>query len=277
MADVFFLIAGLCAIAAAITGGRFGLFRPDVTLIGATDLLGVVATVLIGSAPHLRLPGRRRPGDRRLPGADRGDDDRRRRRRLPAAARIALVSEGALTAALFTAPATSRKPANGGLSRFAPQHTQSAILAARCHGRTWPPRSGYTRRGTAGTWMPCWRSAIRKSPGILTWRRSAAIQFGATTESASTWRPCKWTGSAFVTSRKSSSTLGDKVVAFLHTYARGPGSGVDVEVPVAHVLTFKGGKCMGYVSYHDRAEALTVAGRRNTPIARRLQGLHPRP
>ena len=27
MADVFFLIAGLCAIAAAFTGGRFGLFR----------------------------------------------------------------------------------------------------------------------------------------------------------------------------------------------------------------------------------------------------------
>jgi hypothetical protein len=48
MADVFFLIAGLCAIAAAITGGRFGLFRPDLTLIGATDLLGLVATVLIG-------------------------------------------------------------------------------------------------------------------------------------------------------------------------------------------------------------------------------------
>ena len=48
MADVFFLIAGLCAIAAAITGGRFGLFRPDLTLIGATDLLGVVATVPIG-------------------------------------------------------------------------------------------------------------------------------------------------------------------------------------------------------------------------------------
>ena len=53
---------------------------------------------------------------------------------------------------------------------------------------------------------------------------------------------------------------GDKVVAFLHTYARGRGSGVDVEVPVAHVLTFEAGKCLGYVSYHDRAEALTVAG-----------------
>jgi ketosteroid isomerase-like protein len=53
---------------------------------------------------------------------------------------------------------------------------------------------------------------------------------------------------------------GDKVVAFLHTYARGRGSGVDIEVPVAHVLTFKEGKCLGYVSYHDRAKALKVAG-----------------
>jgi ketosteroid isomerase-like protein len=53
---------------------------------------------------------------------------------------------------------------------------------------------------------------------------------------------------------------GDKVVAFLDTFARGRGSGVDVEVPVAHVLTFKEGKCTGYVSYHDRAEALRAAG-----------------
>ncbi len=53
---------------------------------------------------------------------------------------------------------------------------------------------------------------------------------------------------------------GDKVVVFLDTYARGRASGVDVEVPVAHVLTFEGGKCLGFVSYHDRAEALRVAG-----------------
>jgi hypothetical protein len=46
-ADVFFLIAGLVAIGAAITGGRFGLFRPDLSLNGATDLLGVVATMLM--------------------------------------------------------------------------------------------------------------------------------------------------------------------------------------------------------------------------------------
>src|SRR5688500_13207406 len=48
MADVLFLIVGIVAIAAAITGGRVGVFRPDVSLIGATDLLGVVSTVLIG-------------------------------------------------------------------------------------------------------------------------------------------------------------------------------------------------------------------------------------
>ena len=47
MADVFFLVAGLVAIAAAITGGRVGLFRPDVTLIGAADMLGVVGSVML--------------------------------------------------------------------------------------------------------------------------------------------------------------------------------------------------------------------------------------
>lgn len=60
--DVFFLIAGLCAIAAAITGGRIGVFRPDVTLIGATDLLGVVAIVLSGWLLAFDFPA----------GADRG-------------------------------------------------------------------------------------------------------------------------------------------------------------------------------------------------------------
>ena len=47
MADVFLLIVGLVASAAALTGGRFGLFRPDLSLSGAADLLGVVATVLL--------------------------------------------------------------------------------------------------------------------------------------------------------------------------------------------------------------------------------------
>ena len=47
MADVFLLIVGLVAIAMALTGGRFGLFRPDLSLSGAADLLGLVATVLL--------------------------------------------------------------------------------------------------------------------------------------------------------------------------------------------------------------------------------------
>ena len=53
---------------------------------------------------------------------------------------------------------------------------------------------------------------------------------------------------------------GDKVVIFLHTYARGRASGADVDVPVAHVLTFERGRCLRFVSYHDRAEALKIAG-----------------
>jgi uncharacterized protein len=53
---------------------------------------------------------------------------------------------------------------------------------------------------------------------------------------------------------------GDKVVVFLHTHARGRGSGVDVNVPVAHVLSFENGRCSGFISYYDRAEALRSAG-----------------
>lgn len=45
--DVFVLIAGLVAIGMALTGGHFGLFRPDLSLSGAADLLGVVATALL--------------------------------------------------------------------------------------------------------------------------------------------------------------------------------------------------------------------------------------
>ena len=45
--DVFLLIVGLVAIAAALTRGRFGVFRPDVSVNGAADLFGVVATILV--------------------------------------------------------------------------------------------------------------------------------------------------------------------------------------------------------------------------------------
>jgi ketosteroid isomerase-like protein len=52
---------------------------------------------------------------------------------------------------------------------------------------------------------------------------------------------------------------GDKVVAFLHTYARGRSSGIDVDVPVGHLLSFRDGKVLRFVSYYDRDEALRAA------------------
>jgi hypothetical protein len=47
MADVFLLVAAIFAIAAAASGGGIGVFRPDVSVNGAADLFGVVATVLL--------------------------------------------------------------------------------------------------------------------------------------------------------------------------------------------------------------------------------------
>jgi hypothetical protein len=45
--DILFAITGVIAIWAAVSGGRIGLFRPDVSLNGAADVLGVVSTVLL--------------------------------------------------------------------------------------------------------------------------------------------------------------------------------------------------------------------------------------
>ena len=53
--------------------------------------------------------------------------------------------------------------------------------------------------------------------------------------------------------------LGDKIVAFLHTSARGKSSGIDIDVRVGHVLTFRNGKVLRSVTYLDRDEALTAA------------------
>jgi hypothetical protein len=47
VSDVLFLITGLFGLAAAITGGRFGFFRRDLSLNGATDILGLIAVILL--------------------------------------------------------------------------------------------------------------------------------------------------------------------------------------------------------------------------------------
>ena len=46
VAAVYFLIGGMFGIATAITGGQYGIGRPDVSLIGATDLLNTTAMLL---------------------------------------------------------------------------------------------------------------------------------------------------------------------------------------------------------------------------------------
>jgi hypothetical protein len=47
VADVFFLITGLCGIVAGVTGGRFGFFRSDLSFDAMTDIFGVASGTLI--------------------------------------------------------------------------------------------------------------------------------------------------------------------------------------------------------------------------------------
>src|SRR3712207_6785763 len=56
MADAFLLVVGLVAIGTALTGGRVGVFRPDLSLNGAADLLAVVATVLVAGLALFDFP-----------------------------------------------------------------------------------------------------------------------------------------------------------------------------------------------------------------------------
>jgi hypothetical protein len=54
--DVFILITGVCGIVAAVTGGRFGFFRPDLSFNAMTDIFGVVLTILIAWLSWLDFP-----------------------------------------------------------------------------------------------------------------------------------------------------------------------------------------------------------------------------
>ena len=45
--DIYLLIVACVAMLAALTGGRIGLFRPDVSINGAADILSVVASILL--------------------------------------------------------------------------------------------------------------------------------------------------------------------------------------------------------------------------------------
>jgi hypothetical protein len=46
--DVLLVVAALLALATALTGGRIGFFRPDVSLGGTADMVGVVTSIVVG-------------------------------------------------------------------------------------------------------------------------------------------------------------------------------------------------------------------------------------
>ena len=62
--DVLFVIVGVLGIAAATTGGRFGFFRPDLSLNATADILAVVASIVLGWLILFDFPSRasREPG-----------------------------------------------------------------------------------------------------------------------------------------------------------------------------------------------------------------------
>ncbi len=47
VAAVLFLVAGVFGIATAFTGGQYGVGRPDLSLIAATDLLNTTSMLLL--------------------------------------------------------------------------------------------------------------------------------------------------------------------------------------------------------------------------------------
>jgi ketosteroid isomerase-like protein len=55
-------------------------------------------------------------------------------------------------------------------------------------------------------------------------------------------------------------SIGDHVFAWVRFTGRGAGSGVPVDVELAHVWTLRGGKAARLVEYFDRAEALEAVG-----------------
>jgi ketosteroid isomerase-like protein len=55
-------------------------------------------------------------------------------------------------------------------------------------------------------------------------------------------------------------SAGDRVVALLHTYAKGERDDLEVEQRDAHTITFRDGKIAYWRLYLDQAEALTDAG-----------------
>ena len=61
-ADVLLVIVAICGIAAALSSGHYGFFRPDVSLNGAADMLAVAASVALGCLLLFDYPAGASPG-----------------------------------------------------------------------------------------------------------------------------------------------------------------------------------------------------------------------
>jgi ketosteroid isomerase-like protein len=56
--------------------------------------------------------------------------------------------------------------------------------------------------------------------------------------------------------------LGDQVLVFIHLTARGRGSGIELDVDMAHLCDVRMGKLVRHETFMDRSEALEAVGLR---------------
>jgi hypothetical protein len=54
--DVFVFLTGACGIVAALTGGRFGFFRPDLSFNATADIFSVMLAILIAWFTWFEFP-----------------------------------------------------------------------------------------------------------------------------------------------------------------------------------------------------------------------------
>jgi hypothetical protein len=52
----------------------------------------------------------------------------------------------------------------------------------------------------------------------------------------------------------------DKVIARMHLWGRGRGSGIEIENDIWQIWTFRNGKVVHYCDFESREEALEAAG-----------------
>jgi ketosteroid isomerase-like protein len=96
-----------------------------------------------------------------------------------------------------------------------------------------------------------WESRVTAPDLIGTYRGINEVQgFFARWERA--WEEWDW-------SHPDMDALGDKVIARMHLWARGRGSGIEIEDDVWQVWTFRDGKVIHYRDYETREKAFEAA------------------